>query len=353
MSALRSPARSSRIENGEEDEYDLDAMGMSDGFANYTPTGQNRTSYQAPQPQPVTPTTRRSIPPPRPSSITKPRLDTFALRHDGDVGSSNHAARSSHLSRASSSSTENPFVRPESPYSGPSAPSHPYQLYPQDARLARTASVATNSTYQPSPETPYSGPSHPTHPYGMYPQTTTIEPEIQRNPEGIPVGFPGRPNEYRRRLGPDGEEIADIIGPDGHTEQLPPYTQYPDEAFARKARAQATIPVGAGGIGLATRNPEFASNEDLSIPASPLSMRSQSSSEEHQVTVGPEGVSEKPVEKRWKIIARRKVCGVVPIWFVVIVGVLLCIFAVTISTAIAVIRYKMKQSHDAFPPHPT
>ena len=111
-------------------------------------------------------------------------------------------------------------------------------MYPQESRLARTASIATTSTV-PVPDRPYDGPGGPTHPYGMYPQNTVPESEAadESSPLApVPVGFPGLNNNYQRRLGPEGEEIADIIGPDGHTEQLPPYTQYPDEAFARKTR---------------------------------------------------------------------------------------------------------------------
>jgi hypothetical protein len=49
---------------------------------------------------------------------------------------------------------------------------------------------------------------------------------IQQNP--VPVGFAGVGNSYRRQVGPDGEE-QDIIGSDGHAEQLPPYSRYPEE----------------------------------------------------------------------------------------------------------------------------
>ncbi|KAK8192526.1 hypothetical protein M8818_007696 [Zalaria obscura] len=44
----------------------------------------------------------------------------------------------------------------------------------------------------------------------------------------IPVGFPGHDQPFHRRRGPDGEE-QDIIGTDGHSEQLPPYSEYPED----------------------------------------------------------------------------------------------------------------------------
>lgn len=232
--------------------------------------------------------------------------------------------------RASSVSTDGPFVRAESPYRGPEGPSHPYQMYDQEAQLPRTASIATTSTIQ-VPERSYQGPNGPTHPYGMYPQNTALEADtdsIQAAPDV--VGFPGRSGEYHRRLGPDGEEVADIIGPDGHTEQLPPYTKYPDEAFARKARAAAVpaLAPGAGGIGLATRNPEFSSREDLHTAPSRRSMRSVMSDSSNHTNIGAPSPSEKPQLKRWQKVARRRICGIVPIWAICLAGVAVVIITI-------------------------
>jgi len=344
-----------------DDDYDMEAMGVSDGFR---PTG---TANQTPARISIHEHPNRlSSPPPRPSSMTKPRFDNLALRHDGSSGNTaalpmgftgmGSGSTADAITRSSSISTDAPFMRPESPYRGPSAPSHPYQMYPQDARLARTASVATTSTFQPSTERQYAGPSGPTHPYGMYPQGTVPEAE-QDQITPIPVGFPGRPNEYHRRLGPEGEEAADIIGPDGHTEQLPPYSQYPDEAFARKNRGMASVPTqvaapiatlvptteGAGGIGLATRNPEFASTEDLSLHQSRMSSRSNTTDmEDHRSNGAAYDASEKQPEKKWKVIAQRKLWGIVPVWVLVLAGTVVLLFAIITGTALGVINAKRK-----------
>ena len=40
---------------------------------------------------------------------------------------------------------------------------------------------------------------------------------------------PGHAQPYQRRLGPDGEDADDLVAPDGHTEQLPPYSKYPND----------------------------------------------------------------------------------------------------------------------------
>ncbi len=206
--------------------------------------------------------------------------------------------------------------------------------------------MTTNSTVH-IPDRPYTGPCGPTHPYGMYPQN--IVPEVE-TPVGttpippVPVGFPGLNNNYQRRVGPEGEEIADIIGPDGHTEQLPPYTQYPDEALARKTRPNVQTAVaplaGAGGIGLATRNPEFESREDLNSPSRQSTRSMMSDSSNHEVNMAAATVSEKPALTGWRKAAREKVCGVVPVWVLVLVGVLFILFGIILGSVLAILNSK-------------
>lgn len=99
--------------------------------------------------------------------------------------------------------------------------------------------------------------ANPAFPYAMYNQTILpadddIDPEVL-----VRVGVPARgaANDFQRKIGPDGEE-QDIVGPDGHTEQLPPYSQYPDGdakpapivVAAIVPDAPTTPPVGPGSI---------------------------------------------------------------------------------------------------------
>ena len=120
------------------------------------------------------------------------------------------------------------FPRAQSPYQGATGPSQPYGMYSQDIGLNRTPSAATTSTIR-RPERSYSGPNGPTQPYGLYAQNTVPEDDAELAGGLVPpavAGMPGSNQQYQRRLGPDGEDADDLIGPDGYTEQLPPYSRY-------------------------------------------------------------------------------------------------------------------------------
>ena len=127
------------------------------------------------------------------------------------------------------------FPRPESPYQGATGPSHPYGMYTQDTSVSRAPSTATASFVQ-RPERTYSGPSGPTQPYSMYPQNTVEEDEqppfggsMSLAPTAYPAGARPAPQAHHRRLGPDGEDLDDLVGPYGYAEQLPPYSRYPND----------------------------------------------------------------------------------------------------------------------------
>ncbi|KAI1416570.1 hypothetical protein F5Y13DRAFT_119201 [Hypoxylon sp. FL1857] len=372
VSSLRTSVRFSI--QGDDDDYDLQAMGIADGFrppeVTHTETSRPPTTT-TPQDAPTA-----QIPPPRPSSITKPhrRNESFTLQHDGSSTESDNDATPRGISRASSVSTTSPFVDPEDPYDGPSGPSHPYQMYPQGVRVARTASLATTST-APISERSYNGPRGPAHPYGMYPQNTIPEADGIPNrtaQANINVGFPGTTDNYQRRIGPDGEDVADLIGPDGHTEQLPPYTRYPEETYNRKALGIETpqpAPVqpmlaipGAGGIGMATRNPEYPSTEDLGDLNSPQSRQSvrsfASEGSQRELTTAPrpnnEIMDEKNSLKEWQVTAKRRVWGIVPCWAIILASIVLVLMGTILGAVIGTLanpHWKNRQPQDR-PPSP-
>ncbi|KAM7218095.1 hypothetical protein V8F06_006501 [Rhypophila decipiens] len=293
--------------------------------------------------------------PPNPEKAAGPR-ESFTLRHDGAMGP---ISQPSAPTQASSTTTDSaPFIQPDGPYEGPSGPSHPYQMYTQDVRAARTMSVTTS----------YAGPRGPAHPYGMYTQNTATD-----VPQVAPVThFQGLPDQYQRRLGPEGEDIADMIGPDGHTEQLPPYTRYPDETYARKVRdaensaepatggatvvrepaepaspeTPEVIPPGAGGIGLATRNPEFESTDNLDSPRSRHSTRSFSSEgSDHAINTAAAAATNEKAKplKPWQVWMRKRMWGIVPYWAILMTLVVLTLMVAILGSVIGTFmsrRYK-------------
>ncbi|CAM1506507.1 Fc.00g061480.m01.CDS01 [Cosmosporella sp. VM-42] len=371
----------------DDDDYDLSAMMVSDGFRptnNSVPSSTSQPNFQPlppfqfqfpsqsqNQPQQIPPSTPTSQPHSpagvlaspkptsdmriRPSSISKPPQhphDSLALRNDG---SSANPTGQTRAARVSSLSSDSPVMRVESPYRGPSGPSHPYQMYPQ-----RTLSVTTTSTtVAPAPEHSYSGPRGPTHPYALYAQNTVLNGEP--NPPPIPLGFNAAGDTYQRQLGPDGEEAGDLIGPLGHMEELPPYSRYPDNAYVPKdpPQAQAQVPnqpannepptpdnaiAGAGGIGLATRNPEFSSTEDLALSRSHPSIRSNRSEiSEHDINGAARNITEKPNQSKWQKRAKNKLWGVVPYWAICLLTVGLIIMGIIMGAVIGTLLSRHKK----------
>lgn len=170
----------------------------------------------------------------RPSQNSRPRSDT-SVTDSVDTASTPH--------RSVRTISTFGFPRAQSPYQGATGPSQPYGMYPQDIGLARTPSVATASTIR-QPERSYSGPSGPTQPYGMYAQNTVPEDHVGAVPglaDSIVAGFPGSGHNFQRRLGPDREDVDDLIGPDGYTEQLPPYSRYANSVPSKYASGVGSV----------------------------------------------------------------------------------------------------------------
>ncbi|EPE04704.1 glucan 4-alpha-glucosidase [Ophiostoma piceae UAMH 11346] len=401
------------------------------------------------QPPPPPPTFQQpaNIPRGRPSSIAKPPIGSLSLGgvatstsaasgSRGNGGNSNHRAANVRESTASSVA---PTPQQDEPYQGPSGPSFPYQMYPQNVGVTRTLSSVTTSTATQS-ESSYTGPRGPAFPYGMYPQNTMTETAAGPSTvptSAIPVGFPGMADNYQRRIGPDGEDIADMIGPDGHTEQLPPYTRYPDEAYSRKiaaangaqqpdpltgapmlaassipdasmfpntvpiavegmapvplaptpesasAQAPASSPIhesesahaatapavpapalitspaavapaaesipGAGGIGLAPRNPEYDGAEEAGSPRSRYSLRSfNSDGTGPEINTAARGISEK--RKPPNFIQRyggRRILGIIPYWAICLVLTAILLMCIILGAVVGtfVARHKRAQAN--------
>ncbi|KAI9929128.1 hypothetical protein ASPWEDRAFT_49222 [Aspergillus wentii DTO 134E9] len=128
-----------------------------------------------------------------------------------------------------------------SPYTGATGPSHPYAMYPQ-VGVSRSPSITTTSTVRPI-DRPLGDTNAPQHPYAMY--TQNVVPEEDLDTAAIPLGFPGHNQAYQRPPGRADDDVGDLIGPDGHTEQLPPYSRYPDGAAPKPPGTFETLNAAA------------------------------------------------------------------------------------------------------------
>ncbi|KAF9739882.1 hypothetical protein PMIN06_006047 [Paraphaeosphaeria minitans] len=175
-------------------------------------------------------------------------------------GPSSPATPLQHRASVSSTASFATMATSDGPFG--SGPSHPYGMYPQNT-MVRNVSISTMSPRQQPPAIPQlqTGPSHP---YGMYPQNVVEdEPPVPVVQTAIPVGFPGINNGFHRQIGPDGEE-QDIVGPFGHTEQLPPYSRYPEEGPTK-----ASMAAEASATPLEASSNPMAGSDTLLMDAAP------------------------------------------------------------------------------------
>lgn len=262
-------------------------------------------------------------------------------RQSARVSFFSHGTEMSSVHRSHSQVSDLTIPRTQSPYQGATGPSHPYGMYPQDIAVTRSPSIATTSTVRPR-EQPYTGPSGPTQPYGMYLQN--IVPEdgaglIENLHSSVSGGFPGRPQNYQRRLGPEVEDADDLVGPDGYTEQLPPYTRYPDGIPPKGGRP------GPASV-LSAEREQWESSEET--PADPF--QSQGSSPQHNGQTYDSTVSTAVVQNQTsqrgdeggnfkelvKEKGRKRICfGAMPLWVVaVLVVILVAIIAGVIGAVV-------------------
>lgn len=184
-------------------------------------------------------------------------------------------------------------------------------MYPQTG-VPRSSSITTTSTPRdpPSSSQPVTSPSHP---YALYQQNglpVADDDSAVESAPAIPIGFPGRNADFHRQLGPDGEEQY-IIGPDGHAEQLPPYSKYPDEnekVYAARAVPTPTSPT-----------PSHESQSTLVQPRPQSQQLSEERAPSENAASGTTiAASEKSwQEKNWKEKRKTKICGI-PFWLILV-----------------------------------
>ncbi|KAF2084960.1 hypothetical protein K490DRAFT_68162 [Saccharata proteae CBS 121410] len=251
----------------------------------------------------------------------------------------------SHRASVASTSSFATMQRSQSPFQGHSGPSHPYGMYPQGTGIVRSPSVATTSTAR-APQRTYSG-QGPTHPYAMYPQNVVEDPEETAAPhaqQSFPVGFPGLGQGFHRQIGPDGEE-QDIIGPDGHTEQLPPYSRFPEEG-PTKASILAVpeedpfqSPADSASSSRDASNGNIVPMTSIAAtqpsPPPPPQPQSSGQSDGSSTLVGSEDPEKSWKDKSWREKRKTKfLCGTVPLWALLVAGGVIVILAAVLGGVI-------------------
>lgn len=225
-----------------------------------------------------------------------------------------------------SQSTSSRFSMPPralSPYTGATGPSHPYAMYPQ-VGVSRSPSITTTSTVRP--DRPLTDTNAPQHPYAMYPQNVVPEEGLD-NPV-IPLGFPGHAQAYQRPANRADDDVGDLVGPDGHTEQLPPYSRYPDGAAPKIEGAFDSVD--------AIEPPPDTADRDRSA-ALPVSEISSTTivAENQPVTSAianpppgePPATGIMAFEEKLKSKGKKKACCGLPVWTLVLVGVVILVVA--------------------------
>jgi len=144
----------------------------------------------------------------------------------------------------------------------------------------------------------------------MYQQNTVPE-EEDDSQLNIPLGFPGLGQSSQSTSGSSGDEVGDIVGSDGHVEQLPPYSRYADNVIAKGDMARIdppTVPVTNASTPSATA-PAPASSSSIEL----TNVGESAPSDE---VARKEGLTEQP--------RKRRMCFGIPFWtFVIIVAIVI------------------------------
>ena len=212
--------------------------------------------------------------------------------------------------RSLSTSSRFSIPRAQSPYRGPTAPSQPYGLYSQ---VTRASSIVSDTTVRPL-ELPFVPQGGPEHPYSLYPQNTVPD-EDDDSETHIPLGFPRIIEAYQATPRSRGNEVGDIVGRDGHIEQLPPYSRYADNVIAKGD--------------MATIEPQRSHETEDSSAVSTLPVGEATGSEVELTAINTEPAPDEVARKEGlkERIKRRTFCGL-PLWTVVFVCSIVVLAAV-------------------------
>ncbi|KAL4780225.1 hypothetical protein BJX76DRAFT_55290 [Aspergillus varians] len=271
----------------------------------------------------------------------------FDLSYRNSVTSNSTAPSTAQRSQSTSSRFSIP--RALSPYTGATGPSHPYAMYPQ-VGVSRSPSVATTSTIRPvdGPLTESNGPQHP---YAMYSQNVVVEEGLEDSV--IPLGFPGHNQEaYQRPPNRAADDVGDLVGPDGYTEQLPPYSRYPEGTSPKLEPTVVALP----DVSAIADQPN--GNNEPDAATSDVSSRTLIAG--NQPTERGGGAPDEPpptgvmaFEEKLKRRGKKRVCCGLPVWTLVLISVVMIVGG-SIGGAIGGILGAKKAAQDSSSdPEPT
>jgi hypothetical protein len=162
---------------------------------------------------------------------------------------------------------------------------------------------------------------------------------------GIPVGFAGLSNPLNQQASTRVEDLQQIVGPDGHVEELPPYTRYPESGAS-----------GAASRGRPADNTEEITPSPLESPTVPNSLDqsqtqlsthsivSDSSRQELHHAATPSNQDTTTEKPQNTTLGKRSWGGKLPIWGLVVILFLLALL-ISMTITGSVVGVKKKERH--------
>ena len=203
----------------------------------------------------------------------------------------------------------------------------------------------------------------------MHGQNTVPEEEIEPVvPHSvIPVGFPGMRGHYQTQVDQQGEDVGDIVGPDGHMEQLPPYSRFPDDPSGKRTAAMAAVPVApaASTPGETSQpippiqpaqpaqpiQPPTASTDDRPVSHGSAATEPVDNNSGDHLAVNAVSSSGSNFSEKIRRNGKRRICFGLPLWLVL--GVIaVIVFAATLGAIIGGVVANQRGQSDPRQPAP-
>lgn len=216
--------------------------------------------------------------------------------------------------------------------------------------------VGVSTLGGPAPTGPDPGLRIPQHPYALYPQNIVPEDSSTLPALNIPVGFSQMGNLFQPQASAREGETQAIVGPDGHVEELPPYTRYPDHRPAGPGvvpeRPPPEPPTSPAIVDVT--NESATTLDHINQSQSRISTRSNlSDTSRGRLTVpAPSHRQEVVGEKDQKPKLKRFWHGKVPIWVVAVIVVFIAL-GVVLAAGVTMGVRKLKEKSNPSGIEPT